>query len=119
MVLSGTGKDGTEFLLIFDDGHFSEDSTFLLTEYFALTDKNVLAKNFQVSPEVFDSLSPKGKFVDHLHILTSSDLIACRKVHLSWNGSTRSGREQAPCPTLEACLQSSAVAARASPVPWW
>lgn len=27
--LQGLGENGTEFLLIFDDGHFSEESTFL------------------------------------------------------------------------------------------
>lgn len=31
--LQGTGENGTEFLLIFDDGNFSEDSTFLLTDW--------------------------------------------------------------------------------------
>lgn len=32
--LQGLGPNGTEFLLIFDDGNFSEDSTFLLTDWF-------------------------------------------------------------------------------------
>ena len=31
--LQGLGKGGCEFLLIFDDGNFSEDSTFLLTDW--------------------------------------------------------------------------------------
>lgn len=31
--LQGLGPNGTEFLLIFDDGHFSEESTFLLTDW--------------------------------------------------------------------------------------
>jgi hypothetical protein len=30
-----TTKDGAEFLLIFDSGEFSEDSTFLLTDWLA------------------------------------------------------------------------------------
>src|SRR4029453_8414378 len=38
--------EGCEFLLVFDDGNFSEDSTFLITDWFAHTPKEVLAKNF-------------------------------------------------------------------------
>jgi oxalate decarboxylase len=38
--------DGCEFLLVFDDGAFSEESTFLLTDWLAHTPKDVIAKNF-------------------------------------------------------------------------
>jgi oxalate decarboxylase/phosphoglucose isomerase-like protein (cupin superfamily) len=31
--LQGLGENGTEFLLIFDDGRFSEESTFILTDW--------------------------------------------------------------------------------------
>jgi len=31
--IQGLGPNGTEFLLVFDDGAFSEDSTFLLTDW--------------------------------------------------------------------------------------
>lgn len=31
--LQGMGENGTEFLLIFDDGRFSEESTFILTDW--------------------------------------------------------------------------------------
>lgn len=31
--LQGLGPNGTEFLLIFDDGRFSEESTFILTDW--------------------------------------------------------------------------------------
>ena len=31
--LQGLSEEGCEFLLIFDDGHFSEDSTFLLSDW--------------------------------------------------------------------------------------
>jgi hypothetical protein len=58
--IQGTGDDGCEFLLIFDDGSFSEDSTFLLTDYLARTPKEILSKNFRVPEEIFDSLSEKG-----------------------------------------------------------
>ncbi|KAI4745049.1 oxalate decarboxylase family bicupin [Aureobasidium sp. EXF-12298] len=58
-----TGKEGVEFLLIFDNGNFSEDSTFLLTDYIARTPKSILAKNFRVDEAIFDSLSEKEKYI--------------------------------------------------------
>ena len=39
-------EQGCEFLLVFDDGSFSENSTFLLSDWFMHTPKEVLAKNF-------------------------------------------------------------------------
>ena len=41
--------DGCEFLLVFDDGAFSENETFLLTDWFKHTPLQVLAKNLGVS----------------------------------------------------------------------
>ena len=41
-------EEGCEFLLVFDDGNFSEDSTFLISDWFTHTPKEVLAKNFGV-----------------------------------------------------------------------
>jgi len=46
-------EEGCEFLLVFDDGNFSEDSTFLITDWFAHTPKEVLAKNFGVPESAF------------------------------------------------------------------
>ena len=46
-------EEGCEFLLVFDDGNFSEDSTFLITDWFAHTPKEVLAKNFGVPASEF------------------------------------------------------------------
>lgn len=48
--------EGCEFLLVFDDGHFSEDSTFLLTDWLAHTPKEVLAKNFEVPEKAFANI---------------------------------------------------------------
>lgn len=44
--LEGTGPDGCEFLLVFDDGAFSEDDTTLLTDWVKHVPREVLAKNF-------------------------------------------------------------------------
>lgn len=47
-------ENGCEFLLIFDDGAFSEENTFLLTELIERTPKTVVAKNFRTSVKTFD-----------------------------------------------------------------
>ncbi|PWN42849.1 Bicupin, oxalate decarboxylase/oxidase [Ceraceosorus guamensis] len=44
--IQGISAGGGEFLLIFDDGHFSEDSTLLLTDFTAHIPREVLVKNF-------------------------------------------------------------------------
>jgi oxalate decarboxylase len=49
-------EDGCEFLLVFDDGNFSENETFLITDWFAHTARDVLAKNFGVSADAFDAI---------------------------------------------------------------
>jgi oxalate decarboxylase len=46
-------EEGCEFLLVFDDGAFSEDATFLISDWFAHTPKEVLAKNFGLSESDF------------------------------------------------------------------
>lgn len=58
--IQGLGPDGCEFLLVFDEGHFSEDNTFLLSEWIAHTPPEVLAKNFNLSPEEIAKL-PKDE----------------------------------------------------------
>jgi oxalate decarboxylase len=49
-------KEGCEFLLVFDDGNFSENETFLITDWFAHTPRDVLAKNFGVPEAAFANL---------------------------------------------------------------
>lgn len=53
-------KNGCEFLLVFDDGSFSESSTFLISEWFAHTPKGVLAANFGVGESEFEDI-PKNE----------------------------------------------------------
>ncbi|KAK6227645.1 oxalate decarboxylase family bicupin [Colletotrichum tabaci] len=61
--LQGLGENGTEFLLIFDDGRFSEESTFILTDWLAHTPKSVIAKNFNLAPEVFAHIPDGEKYI--------------------------------------------------------
>lgn len=44
--IQGLGPDGCEFLLVFNQGLFSEDNTFLPSEWLAHSPREVLSKNF-------------------------------------------------------------------------
>ena len=54
--IQGLNPDGCEFLLVFDNGGFDEDDTFLLSDWFKHVPKEVLAKNFGVSADVFGDI---------------------------------------------------------------
>jgi oxalate decarboxylase family bicupin protein len=61
---TGDDPDGTEFILIFDDGAFSEDSTFLLTDWLSHVPMEVLEKNFQVNnSEAFAHIPAKELYI--------------------------------------------------------
>jgi oxalate decarboxylase len=51
--IQGLNPDGCEFLLVFDDGDFDEDNTFLISDWFKHTPNEVLAKNFGVPASYF------------------------------------------------------------------
>jgi oxalate decarboxylase len=51
--IQGLGPDGCEFLLVFDDGEFDEDDTFLLSDWFKHVPNEVLGKNFGVPATLF------------------------------------------------------------------
>ena len=62
--IQGLDPDGTEFLLVFDDGDFDEDNTFLLTDWIKHIPPEVLAKNFSVPASAFDkSLDPSQAYI--------------------------------------------------------
>src|SRR5580658_8606492 len=61
--IQGLGPDGCEFLLVFDDGNFSEYETVLLTDWMAHTPRPVLAKNFGVSEEAMQKMVRREKFI--------------------------------------------------------
>ncbi|EXJ83970.1 oxalate decarboxylase [Capronia epimyces CBS 606.96] len=61
--LQGLSPNGTEFLLVFDDGNFNEESTFLLTDWLAHTPKAVLGENFRLAPEVFKTIPKSDKYI--------------------------------------------------------
>ena len=59
--IQGLNPDGCEFLLVFDDGDFDEDNTFLLSDWFKHTPNDVLAKNFGVSGSTFGHVPDPGE----------------------------------------------------------
>ncbi len=61
-------EEGTEFVLVFNDGNFSENQTLLVTELFAHTPKDVLAKNFGVPESAFDGIPPSEKYIFRLPV---------------------------------------------------
>ena len=61
--IQGLNPDGAEFLLVFDDGNFSEYATVLLTDWMAHTPKDVLAKNFGVPQSALEKLPSKELFI--------------------------------------------------------
>ena len=60
--------EGVEFLLVFDDGNFSEDSTFMVSDWFSRTPKSVLAKNFGWSLEQLASIPDYNKYIFPGHV---------------------------------------------------
>jgi oxalate decarboxylase len=61
--IQGLGPDGCEFLLVFDDGNFSEYETVLLSDWMAHTPTEVVAKNFGVSEKVLANMPKKELFI--------------------------------------------------------
>jgi len=62
--IQGLGPDGCEFLLVFDDGSFDEDDTFLLTDWFKHIPEEVLGKNFGVPANNFAHLpDPNQRYI--------------------------------------------------------
>src|SRR5436190_8872698 len=61
--IQGLGPDGAEFMLVFDDGDFSEAETVLLSDSIAHIPREVLSKNFGVAEKALDSLPGKELFI--------------------------------------------------------
>jgi oxalate decarboxylase len=66
--IQGLRPDGCEFLLVFDQGDFTEEGTFLLSETIVHTPRKILAKNFGLDIDVIAKL-PKS---EQLYIFPAS-----------------------------------------------
>ena len=61
--IQGLAPDGAEFLLVFDDGNFSEYATVLLSDWMAHTPKDVLAKNFGTGLQSLENMPSRELFI--------------------------------------------------------
>src|SRR3984893_18302535 len=61
--LQGLGPDGTEFLLVFDEGMFSKDTTLLLSDWLRHTPPSVLSKNFGLPPTEIKKLPNRDLYI--------------------------------------------------------
>lgn len=66
--IQGLGPNGCEFLLVFDEENFSEDGTFLITDFMAHTPPQDLANNLGIPLEALRNI-PK----EELYIFRSSE----------------------------------------------
>jgi oxalate decarboxylase len=61
--IQGLNPDGCEFMLVFDDGNFSESETVLLSDSMAHLPREVLSKNFGVGKQAFENLPKQELFI--------------------------------------------------------
>jgi oxalate decarboxylase len=61
--IQGLGPDGCEFILIFDQGSFSEDGTFLLSDWMRRTPPSVLSKNFGLPASALKNLPNRSLYI--------------------------------------------------------
>jgi len=61
--IQGLEPDGTEFMLVFDDGNFSESETVLLSDAMAHLPSEVLSKNFGVAEPALKNLPKQELFI--------------------------------------------------------
>src|ERR1700746_561928 len=61
--LQGTGSDGCEFLIVFDDGKASEYTTLLVSEWFTHTPPDILPQNFGVPEETFKDIPLRDFYI--------------------------------------------------------
>jgi oxalate decarboxylase len=61
--IQGLQPEGTEFLLVFDDGHFSEHETVLLSNVAAHIPPGILAKDFTLEPQALGGIFKQELFI--------------------------------------------------------
>lgn len=71
-------EGGCEFLLVFDDGNFSDLDTFSISDWFAHTPPDVLAANFGVPPSSFAQIPTKQVYMFQERVPAS---LSSQKVH--------------------------------------
>jgi oxalate decarboxylase len=68
-------EGGCEFLLVFDDGNFSENETLLITEFMAHMPPSVVAKNFGIGAEHFANIPKSEKYIFRMPVPGALDAV--------------------------------------------
>src|SRR5947199_8390842 len=71
--IQGLNPDGCEFMLVFDDGNFSESETVLLSDAIGHLPPDVLAKNFAVDQQAFKNVPRQELFIFQADVPGSVD----------------------------------------------
>src|SRR5882724_11370639 len=66
--IQGLNPDGCEFMLVFDDGDFSESETVLLSDSMMHLPPEVLSKNFAINQQAFAKMPKQGLFIFQTHV---------------------------------------------------
>src|SRR6202140_1576786 len=61
--IQGLAPDGCEFILVFDQGSFSEDNTFLISDWVRRTPPSVLSKNFGLPQSALKKLPERSLYI--------------------------------------------------------
>lgn len=61
--IQGLSPDGAEFMLVFDDGGFSEHETVLLSDLVAHTPREIVAKNFGIDRQELEGMPRSEYFI--------------------------------------------------------
>ncbi|MBV9434539.1 MAG: cupin domain-containing protein [Acidobacteria bacterium] len=85
--IQGLSPDGAEFLLVFDDGAFSEFDTFQISDWMAHTPRSVLAKNFGVSEAALRPIPERELYIFQAPVPGALE-----------SDQRAAGREQVPTP---------------------
>src|SRR3954451_23434187 len=72
--IQGLNPDGCEFMLVFDDGEFSESETVLLSDAMAHLPPEVLSKNFIVGEKAFANVPKQELFIFQTDVPGSLDV---------------------------------------------
>jgi oxalate decarboxylase len=118
--IQGLDPDGCEFLLVFDDGAFSEDSTFLITDRFAHTPRDVLAANFGWPKEALDEIPGQELYIFNADVPgpIEGDRTGARRENFSFRLHA-----QEPLTTPGGCARivdsRNFPSSKQSPPPWW
>ena len=74
--IEGLGPEGTTFMLVFDNGAFSEFATFSITDWLSQTPREIVEKNLQVNTDDLKSLPDKEVYITGI-----KEKLVCKKLN--------------------------------------